>query len=232
MKYMLILPAVFVFLTGVAQQNAPDTVIHKSTHTIRRDFSDEGKPKYHRDSDIEISEEEMRALFKKHQTIGMIPIIDKYGEQSAFYVDTTTNIIRIDNVKQIPPGEPFPEFVMRTINGKILDSDQLKGQKVVLYFNFFFPETISPIWKSSFEEAFEANKDKEAVFVLVTQNTLDEMKSHTNLSEAEFNTVTDAFNFYRRFQLRSFPVCVVLDESGNILSYLRASELTRLKDLL
>ena len=225
---------IIFFLADTYAQEKSDTVVEKRSHSRIRKFSPEDKPKYYIDTDIRISETEFAELLKKHLKVRIIAAYDKYGEQAVLYVDTTnTRVQQITEEMKIPEGELLPDFVMTGYNGEILDSAELKGKKVVFYFmSFFSPIGHSENWVAEFKQLERQYRTRNTVFIIVTGNDREEFMEVIGSTPVDFHIVMNGFGFMQRFAVRAFPSYLVIDESGRVLSYLNATELDKLDELL
>jgi hypothetical protein len=78
------------------ETSAQDETVQKYQRV--REFSPQNQPKFYIDTDIEITDAEFSNILKKHGGVNMIPVFDKYGNASRYYVDTT-------NTRVMMPGK-------------------------------------------------------------------------------------------------------------------------------
>lgn len=116
-----------------------------------------------------------------------------------------------------PQKEPLPAFMVRTLEGRKIDSRALKGKIVVL--NFWFtackPCVLEIPELNALVESYRA--DTNVVFLAPA---LDQAAAITPFLEKHpfaYQVIPDAGNLTREtFGIRSFPTHLIADRNGNI----------------
>jgi len=180
-----------------------------------------------------IKEKEMTNFINNHPNITFEPVIDKYGNIEAYVFDPskTDGIKTRDKSKRVAKGELFPPFVMKSISNKIIDSEKLKGQPIVIQFQVSFnkPFFIEKIFNELDSCITNFRKTKIIEAILVTTDLKEEIQSNIKVNACSFTIVPDGRNFHDRYLITEFPSLILVDKEGKLVSYYNSGDLTKLK---
>lgn len=170
-----------------------------------------------------LSEPELAELFTKYPTIVLENFYDKYGKLEKAYFDPDNILVgrqvtrNKDN--QIKVGEVFPSFVLKTIEGDLLDKDLLLGNWIFIRFEllgrFLNKEDVQVLNQEI--ERIKAKKDIIGIICFADSNK----EALVNLNnEFQFlKIVPDGQNFHKKYSITSFPTSVLIDPDGKVAKY-------------
>ena len=121
-------------------------------------------------------------------------------------------------LQKIPQeGMPAPAFSVRTLDGKIVSSSELKGKVVVLNF-WFIGCAVCQAHKPKLNELktkFTGRDD--VVFLAMTADPVGEVKKYLAKETFDYLQVADAKAAMDEFVFSGFPKNIVIDRSGKIV---------------
>lgn len=225
MKYILI----FLFLVQGFSSLAQ---VQSATRRIRIT----GIPKINAETGEKFSEKEFIQFIQQHP--GLVPKekIDKYGNVEAMIFDPhkTGKVSYRDPALRVKPGDDFLPFVMKTTTGDVLDSEKLKGKKILLHCQISL-KTKALFVEKAFNEVVQLTKEyknpEELLLVIWTEDFANDLKDFTS-ENAPFYIVADARNFYERYYVTSFPCNILIDKQGKLVSYFDNIDFEKLKTTL
>ncbi|WP_319501881.1 hypothetical protein [uncultured Draconibacterium sp.] len=192
-----------------------------------------GQKIFNKETGERIGDKELQNLINRNPNIILEPCVNKYGKVESFEVDPnrTSRVMQRDVSMRTPVGEEFPEFVMRTIDNKVLKSEKLRGKNILLQFQLsfagpFFRETTLQNLSKLIGE-LKSFSDFESI--VVTESSKQEVFNTINVEDYEFNIVADGRNFYQRYLLVNFPELVLVDATGKLMGYYNQTEISKLK---
>lgn len=183
-----------------------------------------------------VSNLELMEIARKHPFIFFQTVYNKYGEiDTLFYDPDNINEGKSPNRKeenQTKPGEIFPEYVFRTIDDIILDSEKLKGKWVLLSFDLLAkPDLMKKLSRQSDSARPFVEKDQ-LVLILCMADTKAIMLKKSGQEEHVFNIVSDGGNFHGKFNIVSFPTRILIDPEGRVVKYFHPTEEIRFKKFI
>jgi thiol-disulfide isomerase/thioredoxin len=122
------------------------------------------------------------------------------------------------HLQKIPQeGMDAPQFTVKTLDGRTINSSELKGKVVVL--NFWFigcPACIDLEPKlNAFKAKFDAKKD--IVFLAMTPDPVANVKKYLAKERFDYFQVADAKDVMESFVFGGYPKNIVIDRSGKIV---------------
>ncbi len=114
-------------------------------------------------------------------------------------------------------GSEAPAFSVRTLDGKTINSADLKGKVVVLSFWFIgCPACIEMEPKlNAFKAKFAENTD--VVFIAMTADPAANVKKYLSKERFDYIQATDAETAMEAFVFGVYPKNIVIDRSGKIV---------------
>ena len=130
-------------------------------------------------------------------------------------LDDGTVTFRLQKVPQ--EGAAAPEFSVRTIDGKTLSSNDLKGKVVVLSFWFIgCPACLGMEPKlNTFKSKF-ADRD-DVIFLAMTADPGHDVKKYLAKEKFDYLQAADAKGAIDGFVVRVYPKNILIDRSGKIV---------------
>ena len=191
-------------------------------------------PVYNKATGELISDKKIKKFKEKDPNFILEPIINKSGNVDSYWYDPNrgNRIIERDASKQSKFGEEFPPFVMYSIRENTFDSEKLKGNVVLLFFQLSFEEPFFS--KQKFEEfdtlvgEFGEKSNLEAI--VITESSRREVNKQVNFQALNEDIVTDGRNFNIRYSIVKFPTAILIDKEGKLVRYYQGfGELSELK---
>ncbi|WP_347157043.1 hypothetical protein [Pontibacter chitinilyticus] len=212
-KYLLILAFSALSSAGFAQ-------LTSDTHSFQ---IDEKSIIYDKLTGEQISYEAFQKLQQQNPHPSLQFNIDKYGQISSFVYDPVNKENRSyrDESRRTKPGEVFPPFVMKSLEGDTLSSEAMLGKVIVLNFQLFMRAPISnPEDLLSFDKAVSNyHKNGKAVPVIVTQSASEEATAFLRALNISSQVVPNGGMFPEKYIITGFPTYVVVDRKGNLAGY-------------
>lgn len=225
MKLLLALSSLFILILF----SELDLKAQPLTRTHRNQIS--GKKVIDKSNGKEIKEENFGVLFANYPNAVLEPIIDMYGEIESYEFDSSksSHIQTRDVTKRTPKGEPFLPFVMKTVDGKSVESKKLIGQPVLLIFQVSLKEPffVERIFKEAASIACDYASTKPLETIMLTEDSKDEISA---FNAQCFKIVPDGHNFNQRYLVTEIPSVVLIDKEGKLVSYYSSCDFNKLKD--
>jgi len=225
MKYLFL----FLLVLGIKPVCAQHQMVYKSNSSTNVTTL----PKYDAITGKKLSLKEFVEMTQKYPGIVPFRKINKYGEISALYFDARKSgrVSYRDTSLRVKPGEEFLPFVMRTIDGECLDSEKLKGKKILLHSQLLMQA--QRFVESSFQEVTalvkEKQKAEDVVFIVMTVNAPNEIDDSILAKNELAKIVPNAGNFSERLIINSYPSNILIDEEGKLIGYYEPHEFEKLK---
>lgn len=199
------------------------------TRTYKNQIS--GKKIIDRSTGKVIKEEKLGDFFEKYPNTVLEPTIDKYGEITSYEVDPSRSsyIQTRDITKRTLKSEPFLPFVMKTVDGKSMDSEKLIGKPVLLIFQVSLNEPffVERIFKEAASIACDYAATKPLETIMLTEDSKDEIR---NFNAQCFKIVPDGRNFNQRYLITEIPTAILIDKEGRLVSYYSSCDFSVLKE--
>jgi len=169
-----------------------------------------------------------------------VPVFDKYGKPSSFAIsrslgqDGPAKDVNYDPDLLPEIGETLPPFVMQGLDGKIYDSEKLKGKYVLLG---FWVKYEKPLWTLASTKIIsnfvEENKRKgiDIVSLGTTLNSEEECREAIPKRNCGFIPVPDSYGFNHRYKIGETPFFILLDRQGVVKSMALHTEFDKISSL-
>lgn len=169
-----------------------------------------------------------------------VPVFDKYGKPSSFAVarslgqESSVKEVNYDSDLLPEIGEVLPPFVMEGLDGKIYDSEKLKGKYVLLG---FWVKYEKPLWSLASTKIIsnfvEENKRKgiDIISLGTTLNSEEECREAIPKRNCGFIPVPDSFGFNHRYKIGETPFFILLDRNGVVKSMALHTEFDKISSL-
>lgn len=169
------------------------------------------------------------------------PVFDKYGKPSSFAVARTsgreTGLKEVNYDSDLLPeiGETLAPFVMEGLDGKIYDSEKLKGAYVLLG---FWVKYEKPLWTLASTKVITqfVNENKRRGINIVslgtTLNTEDECREAIPKRNCGFVPVPESYGFNHRYKIGETPYFILLDKNGLVKAMAPHTEFDRIGSLV
>lgn len=212
---------------------AQDTVRTVYRVSTRAPFTlDENTIIYNKATGERMPYQELLQIIRSNPKISLTRQIGERGEVVSLLYDPNTTALKTqrDISQRAKRGDPFPEFIVTTVQQHVIESARLNGRVVVLAFYLDLREPIvTPKMISEFEEVMR-RKAPESVAVIFTTSQADEIKAVQSKTPITLPLVEDAINFHERYLITTFPSFVVRNQEGRMAGY--ANSLSELEALL
>ncbi len=219
--YFLYMFALFSF-HGNSQETEKVFGIERTvTKTIDIDLNEV----YNKNTGEKMDPEKVVQLIRNNSNIQLEPFFGEDGKVSRFYYfPEASSVIGTVTTDRIEAGKPFPEFKMKTTEGKIVRLKDLKGKVVILHFGldtmrFRYDELENLNTKI---DALDKKEDVEALVVM--EGSATSLGPKFNLEISNFALVNEASGFIRKCGLRRFPSTIVLDAEGKLIGIFKEVE--------
>ncbi|MVM33465.1 hypothetical protein GO755_25740 [Spirosoma sp. HMF4905] len=243
MRYFFLVVLIHTIHLFTHQSSLAQTIVKGERSGIRQEVRiDEHTRLFDKTSGKQISYQEYRALIKDDPFgYHLEPIIDEYGQASAYKIRPTTAEERethsfkdFESGPKPKIGEPVPEFIMKGIDDKVYRSTALKGNVIVLS---FWISLSKPFWGPNHAKLFaDALHPYQSETGLISLGILQESKEAiVNVMATEtlpFIPVPNSYGFNRKFQITTGPSFMVIDRSGNLAALVEGSEYDELRKAL
>jgi hypothetical protein len=171
-----------------------------------------------------ISYQEYDQLLKRNPgQYKTVPVFDKYGKPSSFAVSRNLgNGYEVKDVNYDPDllpeiGETLEPFVMEGLDGKIYDSEKLRGKYILLG---FWVKYEKPLWTLAstkiISNFIDENKRRgiDIVSLGTTLNTEEECREAIPKRNCGFIPVPESYGFNHRYKIGETPFFILIDKQG------------------
>lgn len=188
---------------------------------------------YDRESGRLLSEEELTQLITNGNP-AFEPQMDQYGQASTFLIDTSNPYapVNMRDISRRPQvGEIVPTFIMKSLNGDLLNLEKLSGYFVLLHFQL----TVKPpIFNLSRFDSFDSEvgvlkKNIPLETITIFQGGQREIESILEPSQYQTQIVPDGRGFSMRYQIVDYPSFMLIDQQGRLIGYYKRDEWEKLK---
>lgn len=183
---------------------------------------------YNKQTGQKLTEKETNNLIEQYPGIVFEHVYNKYGTLVKLLfdpnkIDTGRAMYRSEE-NQIKPGEPFSEFVFKTVDGERISSEKLHGSWILLRFELFT--------KMMNEEEIALREEQIDRFCLSDKMTaiICFADTKTNVIQAfkskKMNSklISDGRNFQERYNIIKFPTTILIGKDGVVYKYYFASD--------
>ncbi|WP_353719558.1 thioredoxin-like domain-containing protein [Dyadobacter sp. 676] len=170
------------------------------------------------------------------------PIFDKYGKASSFEVIKKSQLYvqpdgSVMNNPDLMPeiGEPIAPFVMRGLDGKVYDSEKLRGKYILLGFWVRYEKPLYTLASTKVISNFiDENKRKgiEIVSLGTTLNTEEECLEAIPKRNCGFIPVPESYGFNHRYKISETPYFILVDRKGIIRAMAPHTEFSKISELV
>jgi peroxiredoxin len=182
----------------------------------------EGKV-YYKNTGQKISDEELIKIITNNPGIAFERIYNKYGKLEKLYYDPDGVHDSLPPVhsreNQIKTGEKFPEFVFKTVDKEILDSEKLLGKWILLRFEVFTKFINRDEIDSISYQIKESQIGEHLVAILCLADSKQNINKEFDANRLAFKLVPDARNFHKMFKIVNFPTSILIDREGKVFKY-------------
>lgn len=234
MKNHLVFSILLFITTSFFSQEKQQQIITKKFSVSEKTKIDFTKV-FDKKTNEKISEKEFYNLTKKNKNFSLEKIINPDGtiEKYLFTGNLENNITFRDITKRVNVGEPFPNFIIKTIQNKKIELAHLKGKVVLIRFelfanNFRFKKHEITDLDAKINEFGKDNF--EAILIFTTPK--DEVIKGFDLKNSNFNLVSDGMNFNERYKITRYPTTIIIDKKGNLIAYFKKSDEINFKEIL
>lgn len=180
-----------------------------------------------------LHDNEFKALIENNPQIVFKPVIDRYGHITSYIFNPSSKDVNSprDTSDRVKKGEPFPSFTMKSIHGKEIDSEQLRGKITLIQFQLQF---LKPFFDKQTIDDFntlvqEINKTTEVEALIVTESSKEEIQKQLGDINYISEIIPDGRNFYEKYLVVHFPSAILIDKEGKLVSYFHKNQSTLIK---
>ncbi len=115
-------------------------------------------------------------------------------------------------------GQSFPDFDLKSLDGKSFSLDRLKGKPTMI--NFWFTQCPPCIDEMPVLNGIKEKYKEDLNFVSITYEKKDDVEKFLKKFTFKFTHLTDARDFTDQLGITSYPMNLFLDKNG-ILQYVK-----------
>ncbi|MEQ9090110.1 MAG: redoxin domain-containing protein [Balneola sp.] len=182
---------------------------------------------FYKESDTRIPEDTIRKIINKNPRLSLER---KYDDEGNIYKylydpdDQNVNSLSLRKRNFVTEGL-FPNFRVKTIDGKEIELKSLTGKLVILRFDFFSED---PKFKKheidELDKKINAFGQQKIQAIIFFGSSIKETINGEDFTGSNFDLVADANNFFAKYGITRFPFTVILDEKGNLLDNFAESD--------
>jgi hypothetical protein len=211
-------------------------IVYAQSYGVSYQNQISGKKILNKETGKIMNDRELSDLIKENPHIYMEPVVNKFGEIESFTVDpgASNTLSKRDTTKRTPKGGQFPPFIMKSIQNKVLDSEELKGKWILFHFQLEF---IKPFFAESALKEFnnlvsDLKGSTEMVAIVLTQSSKEDILSQVDPKNLSVDIVPDGRNFFQRYLVVVCPSYALIDKNGNLVRYFKHSESSEIKAVI
>jgi len=189
-----------------------------------------------------ISYEAYNEMLRKHPGVYKTqPVFDKYGKPSSFELIKKSQLLIqgngavMENPDLMPEiGEPLPPFVMTGLDGKVYNSEKLRGKYILLGFWVKYEKPLYTLASTKvISEFIEENREKgvEIISLGTTLNTEEECLEAIPKRNCGFVPVPESYGFNHRYKISETPFFILVDKKGIIKAMAPHTEFLKIGEL-
>lgn len=226
----LILPVLLAFLFSCSKKTVSIKESTKTTavsttigFTSRFTLNDK---LYNKVTGEPISMEEFAKIVKENPNVPLEKIYDKYGvpEKVFYHPNPPENFGKRNPELQPKVGEPFPQFVFQTIDGKEIDLENLKGKWVLVRFDFFTEVMNKEDFSQLIESIDQLPKSSKFIPILCSMDNKENLKRDLGSLSKKIDLVSDGQGFSSKYQIMRFPTTILIAPDQTLYKYLGKNE--------
>lgn len=169
------------------------------------------------------------------------PIIDEYGQASAYTLRPTTPEERethmfksFDTSLRPKVGQPMPEFSMKGIDDKVYRLSELRGRVILLS---FWISLAKPFWGPNQAKAFgnvlrPYQSETDPISLGILQESKDVIDNVMTTETLPFIPVPESYGFNQKFQATTGPSFIVIDRAGKVAAFIEGANYDQLQKVL
>lgn len=179
-------------------------------------------------------QDELNTLIRNKPNVYMEEVYDKYGEVESFWFNPNRVMGPPTTMGRTPTGGEFPDFVFKTTDGEVFDTEDIKDTWFILRFegfpeNFMFKKQEVMELDSKIND-FKQSGEKIMAFDIYYWKE-ERAKEIFTAPNSNFRIVADAHRFCRKFKIIRTPNTLVINPEGILMGYYKHSEDIDLFDL-
>ncbi|GAA4280307.1 peroxiredoxin family protein [Gaetbulibacter aestuarii] len=191
---------------------------------------------YNKITGEKVSPEMFQKLLAINPKLILEPVIDKKGEIIKYLYDPQNLKIRVykPGKTSLVEGFSFPDYNLKTVDGKTMDFNDLKGKMVILRFEM---EADSFRFKKHEiagmdQKINETNRNTEIEAIIIFNANKDEINRGFDLENSNFKLIPNGGNILRQLNVNRFPYTVVLNKEGVVMAVFKYSDEMNILELL
>lgn len=164
----------------------------------------------------------MKKITDKNPEIRFEHVINKYGKIDRYYYNPNnilTEFPNRDKSQQIKEGQLFPEFVFKTIDNEIIDSEKQRGKWVLIRFELFTRFMNKGSIEKLNNQINKLEESKDLISIICLADNKQNIKNEMALIDSNFKLVDGGRNFHEKFNIVGFPTTLLLDKQGRVYKY-------------
>ncbi|WP_162427790.1 peroxiredoxin family protein [Pontibacter pudoricolor] len=173
------------------------------------------------------------AIIRKNPRVSFQSEYNERGEVTTILYEPDGNgTTKLDPSLRPQPNSPFPAFIFETTSGEKIESAQLKGKIIVLYFNMAFKEPFaSQKVFMAYENTLKTSLKRDNIApIILSHSSADEISEFTQKVSVPYPIVASSTNFFHKYVVLNLPSYIVINKDGTLCAY--ADDLTELKQAL
>ena len=228
-KFLLAL-ILFFSIQGFAQN---DTSIQRTVTKVDNQFSLDKL--YNKVTGKKLTRADFIELVNKNPNLDLEKVYDNSGNVIKYLYDPRNlNSNNNSRYKALQPGDKFPEFVFKTLEGKTVNIKDLKGKLVIVRMEM---EADTFRFKKyeieNLDQAINQSQRKsEIVAVILFRADKNTVERGFDLKNSNFIPIPSADNFQDQLNIKYFPSTMLLDKEGRVMKIYKSSNVIDIEKAL
>lgn len=176
---------------------------------------------YNKQTGEKMTGEQLYLLLKEKPGLQLEAQYNRFGQAEKFLYDPANPFFKKEKDPNLRPkvGEEFPEFTLRTLDGKTFPSEELRGSWLLLH---FFPIIVA-INENHWEKMRNDLKTARAKGIKIEgfgifSTDKDPIPVVGKYQDA-IHLVNNAFGFYEMFHIIEIPTTILINPEGKVVKY-------------
>ncbi len=170
-----------------------------------------------------------------------VPVFDKFGKPSSFSVTRTMggnyDVRDVNYDPDMLPeiGETLAPFIMHGLDGKVYDSDKLRGKYILLGFWVRYEKPLWTLASTKIITRFiDENKERgiDIVSLGTTLNTDEECREAIPKRNCGFVPIPESYGFNHRYKIGETPYFILVDRQGVVKAMAPHTEFDKISSLV
>lgn len=217
--------------TPVQEPISQSITTTRTSRTTR--YSLDGKL-FNADTGEAISMEEFSKMVEVNNRIPLEKIYNKYGEPEKFlyHPNSTEDYGKRDPEKSPKKGDVFPDFIMTNIEGEEVALEDLKGQWVLLRFDFFVDMLDKNDYGLFADMVNELPRNSNVVPIVCSLDPKDQVEEKLVDFSKRIHLVSDGSGFSDMYHITRFPTTFLIAPDQTVYDFFGRSNYSEIPGII